>query len=60
VAIVPGVTIEIAAAFKQRKRHLYAGKRQAPLEPLIVVGRKLLLERKEAITVLAEVLSKQT
>jgi len=57
VAIVPGATI-VLAAVKQRKRHLNARKRQAPLEPLIPIGRKLLLNYKEAITVLGEVLSK--
>ena len=41
-------------------RHLYIRKRQAPLEPLISIGCKLLLNYKEAITVLGEVLSKQT
>ena len=45
---------------QQRKRYLYTGKRQALLDPLIAVGRKLPLDRKEAITILGEVLSKQT
>ena len=31
-----------------------------PLEPLILIGRKLLLNYKEAITVLSKVLLKQT
>jgi len=60
VAIVPRVIIVTAAATKQRKRHLYVRKRQAPLKPLIPIGRKLLLDYKEAITILKEVLSKQT
>ena len=58
MATVPRAIIAIAAAIKQRKRHLYAKKRQAPLEPLIPVGRKLLLDCEEAITILGEVLSK--
>jgi len=59
VATVPGATT-VLAVVKQRKRYLNARKRQAPLEPLIPIGRKLLLDYKEAITVLGEVLSKQT
>ena len=60
MAIVPGAITVTVAATKQRKRYLYARKRQAPLEPLIPVGRKLLLDYKEAITILGKVLSKQT
>ena len=44
---------------KQRKYYLYTRKKQAPLNLLIAVGYKLLLDRKEAITVLGKVLSKQ-
>ena len=57
---MPGVVIATAAAFKQYKRHLYVRKRQAPLEPLTPIGRKLPLDYKKAITVLGKVLSKQT
>jgi len=52
--------ITVLAAVKQRKRYLNARKKQAPLEPLIPVGRKLPLDCKKAITILGEVLSKQT
>jgi len=57
VVIVPRAII-VLAAVKQRKRYLNARKRQAPLKPLIPVGRKLLLDYKEAITILKEVLFK--
>ena len=45
---------------QQCKRYLYTRKRQAPLDPLIAIRYKLLLDYKEAITILGEVLSKQT
>ena len=57
MATVPKA-ITVPAAVKQCKRHLNARKRQAPLEPLIPIGRKLLLDYKEAITILGEVLFK--
>ena len=60
MAIVPKAVIVTAAAFKQYERHLYIKKRQVPSEPLIPIGHKLLLDCKEAITVLNEVLFKQT
>ena len=60
MATVPRAAIVTAAAFKQRKRHLYIKKKQAPSEPLTPIGYKLLLNYKEAITVLSKVLSKQT
>ena len=58
VATVPEVVIVIAATFKQRKRHLYIRKRQAPSEPITLIGYKLLLNYKKAITVLDKVLFK--
>ena len=58
MVIVPRAVIVIVAASKQRKRHLYTRKRQALLEPLIPIGCKLLLDYKEAITILKEVLFK--
>ena len=58
MATVPRVVIATAAASKQYKRYFYIKKRQAPLEPLTPIGHKLLLDCKEAITVLGKVLSK--
>ena len=57
---VPKAVTATAAASKQCERHLYIGKKQVPSEPLTPVGRKLPLDREEAITVSGEVLSKQT
>ena len=45
---------------QQYKYYLYTRKRQAPLDPLIAIGCKLLLDYKEAITILGEVLLKKT
>ena len=45
---------------QQYKYYLYTRKRQAPLNPLIAIRYKLLLNYKEAITVLGEVLLKKT
>ena len=56
---VPRATTVLAAA-KQRKRHLYTRKRQAPSKPFTPIKHKLLLDYKEAITILNKVLSKQT
>ena len=58
MATVPKAVIATAATFKQRKRYLYIKKRQAFLKPLTPIGRKLLLDYKEAITVLDKVLFK--
>ena len=60
MATVPRAVIITAAASKQRKRYLYARKRQARLEFLIPLGCKILLNYKEAITILGKVLFKQT
>ena len=59
VVIIQSAVIELTTA-QQCKRYLYTGKRQAPLSTLIALGYKLLLDYKEAITVLGKVFSKQT
>ena len=58
MATVPKAVIAIAAAFKQRERHLYIKKRQVPLKPLTLIGYRLPLDYKEAITVSGKVLFK--
>ena len=57
---VPKAVTATAATFKQRKCYFYIKKRQASLKPLIPIKYKLLLNYKEAITVLGKVLFKQT
>ena len=57
MATIPKAIIVLAAA-KQYKYYFYTRKRQIPLKPLTPIGRKLLLDYKEAITVLGKVLLK--